>query len=113
MELKRHRRAFRIDHPDVPPDDTYRYRASKAECDARSLRSRCCLNTPARKVTRSIYEAARDHTREIATTDAYVVSRRERKKVEMLFAHLKRITRLGAVACPSPRRNLRPPPRSP
>lgn len=28
-ELKQHRRAFRIDHPDVPPDDTYRYRASK------------------------------------------------------------------------------------
>ncbi len=29
--------------------------------------------------------------REIAETDAYLVSRRERKKVEMLFAHLKRI----------------------
>jgi hypothetical protein len=29
--------------------------------------------------------------RDIAATDAYVTSRRERKKVEMLFAHLKRI----------------------
>jgi len=46
---------------------------------------------PARKVTRSIHEGARDFARDIARTDAYVVSRRERKKVEMLFAHLKRI----------------------
>jgi hypothetical protein len=28
--------------------------------------------------------------RDIAKTDEYVTSRRERKKVEMLFAHLKR-----------------------
>ena len=32
-ELKQNRRAFRVDHPDVPPDDTYRYRASKADCE--------------------------------------------------------------------------------
>ncbi|MEN7538833.1 transposase, partial [Aurantiacibacter flavus] len=31
----------------------------------------------------------RDMAREIASTDAYLVSRRQRKKVEMLFAHLK------------------------
>ena len=35
-------------------------------------------------------EAARDKARAIAKTEAYAVSRRERKKVEMLFAHLKR-----------------------
>jgi IS5 family transposase len=101
-ELKQHRRPFRSDHPDVPPDDTYRYRASKADCDACSLRSRCCPNTPARKVTRSIYEAARDHARQIATTDAYVTSRRERKKVEMLFAHLKRILKLDRLRLRGP-----------
>jgi hypothetical protein len=33
----------------------------------------------------------------IATTDAYVTSRRERKKVEMLFAHLKRILKLDRL----------------
>jgi len=46
-------------------------------------------------VPRSIHEAARDKARDIAKTDAYLTSRRERKKVEMLFAHLKRI--LGLV----------------
>ena len=46
---------------------------------------------PFRKVPRSIHEGVRDLAREIAGTEAYATSRRERKKVEMLFAHLKRI----------------------
>ena len=102
-ELKRYRRAFRSDHPDAPTDDTYRYRASKIDCDACALKSRCCPNTPARKVTRSIYEGARDFARDLAKTDAYVTSRRERKKVEMLFAHLKRILKLDRLRLRGPR----------
>ena len=101
-ELKQYRRAFRADHPETPPDDTYRYRASKIDCDACPLKPRCCPNTPARKVTRSIHEGARDVARDIARTDAYVVSRRERKKVEMLFAHLKRILRLDRLRLRGP-----------
>jgi len=46
---------------------------------------------PSSKVPRSIDEKAREVAREIAKTDAYVRSRRERKKIEMLFAQLKRI----------------------
>lgn len=49
---------------------------------------------PARKVLRSIYEGARDMARDIAKTDASQTSRYQRKKVEMLFAHLKRILKL-------------------
>lgn len=56
----------------------------------------------ARKVPRSIHEAARDKARDIAKTDAYLTSRRERKKVEMLFAHLKRILRLGRLRLRGP-----------
>jgi hypothetical protein len=70
------------------------YRASKFDCSACDLKPRCCPNTPARKVPRSIHEGARNLAREIAQTDAYVVSRRERKKIEMLFDHLTRILRL-------------------
>ena len=40
---------------------------------------------------------ARDVARHVAKTDAYVRSRRERKKIEMLFAHLKRILRLDRL----------------
>jgi transposase len=100
--LQRHRRALSAPRSSAPPDDTYRYRASKADCDACTFKSRCCPNTPARKVTRSIYEGARDFAREIATTDAYVTSRRERKKVEMLFAHLKRILKLDRLRLRGP-----------
>lgn len=39
---------------------------------------------------------------DIAKTDAYVVSRRERKKVEMLFAHLKRILKLDRLRLRGP-----------
>jgi transposase len=101
-ELKRYRRAFSAPRTNPPPDDTHRYRATKADCDACTLKSRCCPNTPARKVTRSIYEAARDVARDIAKTDAYVTSRRERKKVEMLFAHLKRILKLDRLRLRGP-----------
>lgn len=40
--------------------------------------------------------------RDIATTDAYVVSRRQRKKVEMLFAHLTHILRLDRLRLRGP-----------
>ena len=100
--LQRNRRAFSAPRDDPPPDDTYRYRASKADCDACELKPRCCPNTPARKVTRSIYEGARDFARAIAKTDAYVTSRRQRKKVEMLFAHLKRILKLDRLRLRGP-----------
>jgi transposase len=86
----------------VNDDDTLIYRASKHDCGTCSLKSRCCPNTPARKVPRSVYEGARDMARDIASTAAYVVSRRERKKVEMLFAHLKRILRLDRLRLRGP-----------
>jgi hypothetical protein len=44
---------------------------------------------PARNVLRSIYEEARDHARQLAGTPQFEQSRNERKKVEILFAHLK------------------------
>ena len=56
----------------------------------------------ARKIMRSVHEGARDMARTIATTDAYLVSRRQRKKVEMLFAHLKRILKLDRLRLRGP-----------
>jgi hypothetical protein len=40
--------------------------------------------------------------RAIANTESYAVSHRERKKVEMLFAHLKRILRLDRLRLRGP-----------
>ena len=78
------------------------YRASKYACDACQLKPRCCPNAPARKIPRSIHEDARNMARDIAKTDAYLTSRRERKKIEMLFAHLKRILQLGRLRLRGP-----------
>jgi transposase len=81
---------------------TLRYRASKYDCQACRLKPRCCPKEPARYVPRSIYEGARDMAREIARSWEGRVSRRLRKKVEMLFAHLKRILKLDRLRLRGP-----------
>jgi hypothetical protein len=45
---------------------TMLYRAPQHECTGCALKPRCCPNTPARKVQRSIHEGARDMARQIA-----------------------------------------------
>jgi hypothetical protein len=55
-----------------------------------------------RKIMRSIHEGARDIARAVATTDAHFVSHRQRKKVEMLFANLKRILKLDRLRLRGP-----------
>ena len=80
---------------------TLMYRASKYDCDGCTLKPRCSPNAPARKIPRSIHEGARNMARDIAKTDAYLTSKRERK-IEMLFAHLKRILQLGRLRLRGP-----------
>jgi hypothetical protein len=80
-----------------------RYRASKADCDVCAFKMRCCPGTPMRYVPRDLHEDARDVARALAKTAAFEQSRRNRKRVEMLFAHLKRILRLGRLRLRGPR----------
>jgi transposase len=87
-------RPFATARTHVTKADTIIYRSRQSDCASCPLKSRCCPSTPFRKVTRSIYEAARDVARDIAKTRLYRQSRKDRKKVEMLFAHLKRILNL-------------------
>jgi len=86
----------------VNDGETLLYRASKADCDTCALRPHCCPNTPARKVPRSIHERARDTARMIAKSGEGRTSQRLRKKVEMLFAHLKRILKLDRLRLRGP-----------
>jgi len=102
VRLRQRQKAYREPRPFVDEGGLMRYRASKLDCDACALKPRCCPNTPARKILRSIHEGARDMARDIATSDAYVSSRRQRKKVEMLFAHLKRILKLDRLRLRGP-----------
>ena len=72
------------------------YRANKSDCSACSLKPKC-TTAPMRKVTRDLNEDVRDHVRALANTQAFQQSSRERKKVEMRFAHMKRILRLDRL----------------
>ena len=58
---------------------------------------------PSRRILRDVNEAARDVARALADTEAFEQSWRDRKRVEMLFAHLKRILRLGRLRLRGPR----------
>jgi hypothetical protein len=101
-ELKRSNRNFAVPRSGVDQDGFIRYRATQRDCGACPLKPQCCSGQPARKVPRSIHEGARDMARDLALTDAYATSRRERKKIEMLFAHLKRILRLDRLRLRGP-----------
>jgi len=101
-QLRQYWQESRAAKAQPPADGLYRYRARKADCDTCELRSRCRPGQQGRKVLRSIHEGARDLARDLALTDGYLTSRRERKKVEMLFAHLKRILKLDRLRLRGP-----------
>jgi transposase len=101
-ELRRYRRSFSTPRDSVGADGMMRYRATTSDCGTCSLKERCCPTQPQRKVLRSIHEGARDLARDLSLTDAYLTSRRERKKIEMLFAHLKRILKLDRLRLRGP-----------
>ena len=56
-----------------------------------------CAEVFAREVSRDIDEDVRDRVRALAGTEAFETSRRERNKVEVRFAHMKGIHRLGRL----------------
>lgn len=95
-QLFRARRNYKVPRP-TPKDGFLRYRAGVADCAACPMKQQCCPNTDIRKVTRSIYEPARDVARAVRKTPAYRRTRRQRKQVEMLFAHMKRILKVDRL----------------
>jgi hypothetical protein len=73
------------------------YLARKHDCHDCTLKAQCCPKAPFRRIPRNQHEAAREITRSFTDTEAFEQSRRERTKIEMPFAHLKRILRLGRL----------------
>ena len=95
--LRKQRRTFKNLRTHITKAGTIIYRASQSDCANCPMKAHCCPNTPMRKIARSVHESARDVARAMAKTDAYKQSRKDRKKVEMLFAHLKRIMKLDRL----------------
>ncbi len=101
-KLKKYWRNMSQPRSGLCKDNTYRYFARKADCSTCQLKSMCCPNQPARKIARHIHEDARDIARDLQKTDAYVTSYYARRKVEMLFAHLKKILGLNRLRLRGP-----------
>jgi hypothetical protein len=78
------------------------YQALKHTCLACPSKMKCCPNADARKITREEHEEARQVALDSAKTKQYAISMRPRKKVEMLFAHHKRILVLGRLRLRGP-----------
>lgn len=101
-ELKQFRRNYSDPNRGPTGKGTARYRALKEVCQACPSKAKCCPNANARKITREEHEDARQVAREIAKTEQFETSMKLRKKVEMLFAHLKRILGLGRLRLRGP-----------
>src|SRR2546428_2100831 len=86
----------------VNDGETLLYRAQARDRRGCLRKAQSCPNASVRKIPRSIYEEARDVARALAKTEAFKQSSRDRKRVEMLFAHLKRILRLGRLRLRGP-----------
>ena len=95
--LRSDRRQFTKPRDRITKAGTILYSASQQDCDGCAMKQRCCPNMPNRRIMRSVHERSREVAREIANTPQYRQSRRDRKKVEMLFAHLKRILKLDRL----------------
>lgn len=96
-KLKKYWRTMSKPRSGTGADGFRKYYASKKDCAACALKEQCTPNQETRKISRHPHEAVRDKVRAMAGTEAFLESGRRRKKVEMLFAHLKRILGLGRL----------------
>src|SRR4051812_29619693 len=83
--LVHQRRTFRTPrlNKERDNDGSRRYRASTHDCGVCPLKPLCCPKMPARRLTRTVHEEARDIARSLTGTPEFLRSRNERKKVEM------------------------------
>ena len=100
--LKQFRRNYSDPNRGPTGKGVAKYQALKHTCQACPSKPKCCPKADCRKITREEHEDAREVARAIRKTDQYKVSAKLRKKVEMLFAHLKRILGLGRLRLRGP-----------
>ena len=101
-ELVQFHRTYQTPRSGITKAGQRLYRASTKDCRVCPLKEQCCPKATVRKIPRDLNEDSRDVARLIATTPAYARSRDRRKKVEMLFAHLKRILKMGRLRLRGP-----------
>ncbi len=102
QELKRQRRYRRDPRNKTPRTGRRKYRAGKAVCGACPSKQKCCPKVDARSVTREPFEEVREFAKLCEASPFNPTAQKRRKKVEMLFAHLKRILGLGRLRLRGP-----------
>lgn len=96
--IKHNRRNLTGARYGVTKANTLIYRSSQKDCNDCPLKAGCCPNTSHRKIARSIHEDARDVARQINQSAEYSEQTfHQRKKVEMVFAHMKRNFKLDRL----------------
>src|ERR1700756_3769915 len=83
--------------------ETLYYRAKTRDCRSCILKAQCCPKLPLRRIQRSIYEQARDIALPPPKPEQSQRSTHAQNGVRVLFAHLKRILRLGRLRLRGPR----------
>ncbi len=101
-ELRHTRRNYSDLARTAPGLKARKYRAVRADCLNCPSKAKCCPNTEVRSINREKYEIVRDFTRRCVGSEFNPTAQRRRKKVEMLFAHLKRILGLGRLRLRGP-----------
>ena len=101
-ELRHNRRSYSGSARATPELKTRKYRALKADCQNCPSKPKCCPNSDTRAISREKYEIVRDFARRCVSSEFNPTAQRRRKKVEMLFAHLKRILGLGRLRLRGP-----------
>jgi len=91
------RRQFSKPRNRITKAGTVPYSACQHDGTDCPMKPQCCPNMPNRRIMRSVHESSRDVARALAATPEYAQSQRDRKKIEMLCAHLKRILKLDRL----------------
>ncbi len=101
-EVRHTWRTFSDPKRNAPCWRSRKYRARSADCRICPRKAKCCPNSKARAIHREKYEIVRDFARQCTVSEYKPTDQKRRKKVEMLFAHLKRILGLGRLRLSGP-----------
>ncbi|WP_342075054.1 IS1182 family transposase [Yoonia sp. SS1-5] len=101
-ELHHTRRNYSDPSRHKPKPGRRQYRSLKLDCQRCLSKPKCCPNTATRSINREEYEIVRDFARLCTASEFNPTAQRRRKKVEMLFAHLKCILGLGRLRLRGP-----------
>jgi len=76
-ELKQFWRTYKTPRSGITKANTRIYRSRNTDCASCDLKDKCCPDTPVRKITRSVFEHARDVVRRLRGTPEYEQSKRD------------------------------------